>query len=233
MPPEQHQDTSASNNQPPSGVIRRLLDRLFTINIVQQETSNSGDTITVTDIGDGAVVAAGRNATAYKYSPNREHARVTAPIKVFISSTWHDLQPERLAVEHTLNKMMSTTFIGMEYFGSNPKTTRDISLAEVESSDIYIGIFAHRYGSGITADEYHKAVTLDLPCFIYLKDPDTPVQDEFIESNPEKRAALETLKDELRKVHTITTFHSPDNLGSIVATDLHNYITKVNLNNDI
>lgn len=232
MPPTQDQDPPPSNNQPPSGIIRRLLNRLFTINIVQQGTINSGDTITIGDIGDGAVVVGGRNAFAYTSSP-KDHAQVMAPIKVFISSTWHDLQPERLAVEQTLNKMMSTTFIGMEYFGSNPKTTRDISLAEVESSDIYIGIFAYRYGSGITENEYRKAIALNLPCFIYFKSPATPVQDEYIESSPEKRAMLESLKDELRKAHTIATFHSPDNLASLVATDLHNYIAKVNLNNDV
>jgi hypothetical protein len=232
MSPKQDQDIPASNNQPPSGVIRRLLNRLFTINTVRQETSNSGDTITVTDIGDGAVVAAGRHASAYTFSP-KDHAQMMVPIKVFISSTWYDLQPERLEVERILNKMMSTTYIGMEYFGSNPKTTRDISLAEVECSNIYIGIFAHRYGSGITEAEYRKAISLNLPCFIYFKDPATPVQQEFIESNPEKRAMLESLKDELRKSHTIATFHSPDSLSSLVATDLHNYIAQANMNSTL
>ncbi|MCA9999129.1 MAG: AAA-like domain-containing protein, partial [Anaerolineales bacterium] len=94
---------------------------------------------------------------------------MTQPFRIFISSTWVDLKPEREAVEKALHRMQSTAFAGMEYFGSRPETPKQISLDGVDSSDIYIGIFAHRYGSGITEDEYRRAQAKGLPCLIYLK----------------------------------------------------------------
>ena len=63
-------------------------------------------------------------------------------VRVFVSSTWLDLQPERLAVEKALQRMRQTKLNGMEYFGSSNETTRDVSLKEVERSDVYIGIIS-------------------------------------------------------------------------------------------
>src|SRR4051812_12058722 len=99
---------------------------------------------------------------------------MTKPTRIFLSSTWQDLQPEREAVEKKMHRMRDTAFSGMEYFGSRPETPRDVSLAEVDRSDIYIGIFAHRYGSGITEAEYRRARDRNLPCLIYIKDDDVP-----------------------------------------------------------
>jgi hypothetical protein len=89
---------------------------------------------------------------------------------IFVSSTWLDLQPERQAVETVLQRMRETRFVGMEYFGSRDETTRQASLDEVGRSQVYVGIFGGRYGSGITEDEYRRARELDLSCFPYFKD---------------------------------------------------------------
>ena len=146
------------------------------------------------------------------------------PIRVFISSTWKDLQPEREAVEEALHRMQDTAFTGMEYFGSRPETPREISLAEVDRSDVYVGIFAHRYGSGITEAEYRRAREQDIPCLIYLKDDSVPVPPAYIERDPEKTAKLENLKHELEAHHTISSFKSPDHLATQVVADLHNLL---------
>ncbi|MFQ5472981.1 MAG: DUF4062 domain-containing protein, partial [Dehalococcoidia bacterium] len=75
----------------------------------------------------------------------------TVPIvRIFISSTWLDLQPEREAVERAIQRLRETRFVGMEYFGSRDEDTRQTSLDEVDRSQIYVGIFGGRYGSGIT-----------------------------------------------------------------------------------
>src|SRR5262245_3505513 len=89
--------------------------------------------------------------------------------RIFVSSTWIDLQPERHAVEDTINRMSGGKFIGMEYFGSRPETTERASLDEVDNADLYLGIIGGRYGSGITEKEYRRARERDLPCFIYFK----------------------------------------------------------------
>ncbi|HEX6622848.1 MAG TPA: DUF4062 domain-containing protein [Pyrinomonadaceae bacterium] len=74
-------------------------------------------------------------------------------VRVFVSSTWLDLEPERAAVEQVVQRLRETEFVGMEYFGSRDETTRRASLDEVDRSEVYVGIIGARYGSGITEDE--------------------------------------------------------------------------------
>ena len=144
------------------------------------------------------------------------------PVRIFVSSTWEDLQPEREAVEKALHRMQDTAFAGMEYFGSRPETPKDVSLAEVDRSAFYIGIFAHRYGSGITEAEYRRARERGIPCLVYFKDDSVPVMPAHIERDPRKITKLEALKQELKRYHTVSFFRSPDHLASQVVTDLHN-----------
>src|SRR5688500_3121920 len=110
-------------------------------------------------------------------------------VHVFISSTWVDLQDERRAVESVLQRLLETRFIGMEYFGSRDETTKGASLVELGLSQIYIGIFAGRYGSGITENEYRRARELKLPCFIYFKDEST-ILPAWIEADETKITQL-------------------------------------------
>ena len=100
------------------------------------------------------------------------------PVPVFISSTWLDLKPEREAVEAALQRMRETKYAGMEYFGSRDEDTRSTSLAEVDRSRVYVGIFGGRYGSGITEAEYRRARERKLPCFIYVKEEGCITADE-------------------------------------------------------
>ncbi|MGA9349328.1 MAG: AAA-like domain-containing protein [Anaerolineae bacterium] len=151
-------------------------------------------------------------------------AGLVKPTRIFISSTWEDLQPEREAVEKALHRMRDTAFAGMEYFGSRPETPKEVSLAEVDRSHIYIGIFAHRYGSGITEAEYRRARGRSIPCLIYFKDDSVPVPPAYIERDPEKITKLEDLKRELKASHTVSPFSSPDHLATQVVTDLHNLL---------
>ena len=146
-------------------------------------------------------------------------------VRVIISSTWYDLEPERQAVEKALHRMRHTDFAGMEYFGSRPETPKHVSLAEVDRSDVYIGIFAHRYGSGITEAEYRRARQRGIPCLIYFKDDNVPVPPAHIERDPETVAKLKNLKRELKAHHTVSSFNSPDHLATQVVADLHNLLS--------
>jgi len=137
-------------------------------------------------------------------SASTREAGLVKPTRIFISSTWEDLQPEREAVEQALHRMQDTSFAGMEYFGSRPETPKEVSLAEVDRSDVYIGIFAHRYGSGITEAEYRRALERDIPCLIYFKDDSVPVPPAHIEREAEKIAKLEAVKREIKSYHTIS-----------------------------
>src|SRR5205807_2496573 len=74
------------------------------------------------------------------------------------------------AVEVALARLRETKFIGMEHFGSRTEDTREVSLLEVGPADLYVGVIGGRYGSGITEDEYRRALELKLHCFLYFKD---------------------------------------------------------------
>ena len=146
-------------------------------------------------------------------------------IHVFVSSTWLDLKPERQAAEAALQRMRETKLVGMEYFGSREDTTRDVSLAEVNRSHFYIGIFGGRYGSGITEDEYRRAREKGLPCCIYFKVESTIAEDQR-EKDPAKIDKLKALKAELRRHHTVTEFTNTDNLAWKVTADLHDWLVE-------
>jgi tetratricopeptide (TPR) repeat protein len=147
-------------------------------------------------------------------------------LPVFVSSTWLDLQPERDAVRDAVMRMKETQFVGMEYFGSRDETTRRASLDDVDRSSIYVGIFAARYGSGITEDEYRRARSRGLPCLIYFKS-DAAIPDDLRETDAAQTAKLDAPKQELRTNHIIGPhFTNPDKLAGDVAADLHNLIFK-------
>ncbi|MGE5218199.1 MAG: choice-of-anchor D domain-containing protein [Chloroflexota bacterium] len=146
-----------------------------------------------------------------------------APIAaVFVSSTWVDLQPERAAVEKALNRFYEAKFIGMEYFGSREETTRAASLDEVDRSQLYIGIFAGRYGSGITEAEYRRARERQLECLIYFK-ADSAIEPTMRETDAASAQRLIALKEELRR-HTATTFSSAEELAAEVTADVHRWL---------
>jgi tetratricopeptide (TPR) repeat protein len=126
--------------------------------------------------------------------------------------------------------MRETKFVGMEYFGSRDETTRRASLVEVERAaesgtrGAYVGVFAARYGSGITEVEYRRARELGLRCFIYFKD-DAAISDDSREAEAAEAAKLAALKRELRANHIIgPDFTSPDDLAAKVTADLHRWL---------
>ena len=146
-----------------------------------------------------------------------------ATVCVFVSSTWLDLQPERKAVEAALQRLRETKFVGMEYFGSRDESTHHASLDEVDRSQVYVGIFGGRYGSGITEAEYRRARERNLPCFIYFKDEANILADGR-ETDLKQADRLAALKEELRRLHTIPTFTTPDDLAAKVTADLHRWL---------
>lgn len=146
---------------------------------------------------------------------------MTSPIAhIFVSSTWEDLQPEREALEVVAQRMRDVKFSGMEYFGSRDETTRRASLDEVDRSDIYVGIFAGRYGSGITEAEYRRAREKGLTCRIYFKAESTITLDKA-EKDETQRVLLNKLKAELLDAHTVAVFTSPEDLAAKVTNDLY------------
>ena len=145
-------------------------------------------------------------------------------VNVFVSSTQHDLEAERQALERMTQRLELTKFVGPEYLGSRDENTTDGSLDEVDRSDVFVIVLAGRYGSGITEKEYRRARARGLPCFTYLK-WDRSIPTDARESDPERARALDGLKQELRNSRISTTFTTPDDLAAKVTADLHRWIS--------
>jgi hypothetical protein len=95
---------------------------------------------------------------------------------VFISSTYEDLAAHRQAVWQVL-KDFNVAIKGMEEFGARTEGPLQTCLAEVEQSDVYLGIIAFRLGSidnesdkSFTQLEYEHALQAKKEILIYLAD---------------------------------------------------------------
>lgn len=149
---------------------------------------------------------------------------------VFISSTYVDLKEERKKVWDTLEKF-DVAVKGMEQFGARKSNPLETCLAEVEQSDIYVGIIGMRYGSeepttgkSYSQLEYEKAIAQDKEILIYIIDEDnSSVKPSFIQF--EKIHKLNNFKAILKEKHTIDTFSNSQDLVSKLQRQFSKYLT--------
>ncbi len=137
---------------------------------------------------------------------------------IFISSTFEDLKNHRRKVWSLLEKY-DVNIRGMEKFGARTETPIDTCLAEVEQSDIFVGIIGHKLGSidpttekSFTQREYEHARKLRKAIFLYLMDEkDSKVSFQDIDFG-ERHEKLIAFKNVLKERHTIDFFISEDSL---------------------
>src|SRR5436853_5583608 len=130
---------------------------------------------------------------------------MTDRITVMISSTALDLPDHRKEVmEACLRQTMFPMM--MEYLPASDQDAIAESLRVVDEAEIYVGIFAHRYGYvpkennpqqiSITEMEYNRAVERDIPRLIFLMHDDHPIKAGDVEKG-ESAVKLERLKQRL------------------------------------
>ena len=97
-------------------------------------------------------------------------------LTVMISSTARDLPEHRKQVMHACDRV-GLFAEKMENLSAMGADAIEASLELVDRADIYVGIFAHRYGYipegheiSITEMEYEGAVERDIPRLIFLID---------------------------------------------------------------
>lgn len=148
---------------------------------------------------------------------------------VFVSSTFVDLQTYRKAVWEALQDF-DVNIRGMEQFGARTETPLQTCIAEVDQSDIYVGVIGFRLGSieptsgkSYTQLEYERALTLSKEIFIYMIDEQNArVPRRFIDSG-ETLDKLDAFKSILRERHTIDTFVDEGDLVAKLRRDLRRY----------
>src|SRR3954453_6457849 len=100
--------------------------------------------------------------------------------KAYVSATFADLKEFRHRASVAL-KRAGYDDVAMEYYVAEDRPSVDKCLADVAACDLYIGIFAWRYGwippgrdVSITELEYRHAVELKKPRFFFVLDEDAP-----------------------------------------------------------
>jgi len=145
-------------------------------------------------------------------------------LDVFISSTFADLIEYRRAVIETCQKAGFNP-IAMEFFSADPRNAQDACLEKIEASDIFIGIYAHRYGyvpansaRSITEIEFDYARQLKRPCLCFVVDEAFSWKGEFreVKALPKLRA----LKSKIDRTVIRETFTTPEELALKVAHSL-------------
>jgi HEAT repeat protein len=102
-------------------------------------------------------------------------------------------------------------------------------LADVARCDVYIGLFAWRYGfvppgytQSITELEYREAARLGKPCLIFLLAEDAAWRRTLIDGG-EAGERIEALRAELAAAHICSFFTGPDDLATLVTAALAYY----------
>jgi hypothetical protein len=131
--------------------------------------------------------------------------------RIYVSSTFKDLFECREKVRLNL-RQEGHEDIAMEYYGAEDKRPVDKCQEDVASSDLYIGIFAWRYGyvpdeydKSITELEYRKAVEAGKECLIFLLREDAPWPPMFVDIGIDAEK-IRALRDELSRKYLVSLY---------------------------
>src|SRR5205823_785454 len=114
------------------------------------------------------------------------------------------------------------TPIMMEHLAAQDRSANDVSIGMVEEADVYLGIFAHAYGSSPDNDarsyteiEFDRASSLGIPIIPLFADDNTPWPPRLVDKG-EKAEKLERLKQKAAKNRIVQRFKSPEDLRGLV-----------------
>lgn len=151
--------------------------------------------------------------------------------RVFISSTSQDLQGYREAVEQIV-KAEGMDVLTMDTFPAMATSASRGSAEMVSRCDVFIGLYARRYGTtdgdgvSVTAREYDEAVARGIPrlCFVLADDAEWPAA--FAEGEP-AASKVRALRQKIMRDTIVKPFHSLSALRDHVQNALDEYLGKV------
>ncbi len=144
-------------------------------------------------------------------------------MRIYLSSTSVDLKHYRESALAALRRMGHEA-AAMEDYGAEDQFPADKCVADVQASELYVGVFAWRYGFvpadrqvSITEMEFLAAKEKGIPTLIFVLDPEVPWPPKHIDRG-ENAGRIEALRDRLMKGHLVSMFASPEDLAAKVAT---------------
>jgi len=151
--------------------------------------------------------------------------------KVMISSTVRDLPDHRKAVEDAIHRMDMQPIM-MEYKPAMDVDAVEASLKMVDDADLYVGVFAFRYGfvpagstKSVTVMEYQRAVKKKKPRLIFFMHEDHLVKPSDVETGA-GAAKLKMFKDSVGAKRVAGFFKSVHELRFQVFQALVEYYKK-------
>lgn len=153
--------------------------------------------------------------------------------QIFISSTYEDLKEERKKVQDTILSMYQFP-IGMEMFSAADEEQWEIIRETIDSSDYYVLIIGHRYGSVIeegkyagisyTQKEFRYALEQKIPILAFLIDNSVPITPEKMEQDNDKKEKLIQFIEEVKNGRTVQWWISKDDLANKVMNALNKQV---------
>ncbi|MEL7530145.1 MAG: DUF4062 domain-containing protein [Bacteroidota bacterium] len=149
-------------------------------------------------------------------------------LTVMVSSTSYDLKNFRQEVGDAC--LRAGTFpLMMEQLSARDENAIETSLKMVDEADVYVGIFAHRYGSipkgheiSITHMEYDRAAERGIPILLFFIDDDVPVLPKDFDTGIAAEK-LKTFKAELKGSRVAGFYKNKEDLRGLVLQSLSEY----------
>jgi tetratricopeptide (TPR) repeat protein len=145
--------------------------------------------------------------------------------RIYVSSTYSDLTQHREQVYRALREL-GHDVIAMEDYVATDQRPLAKCLADVASCQLYVGIFAHRYGyvpdqdnpdrRSVTELEYRHAEAQGVPRLVFLLDlaaPWLPSQMDSFTGDGDQGARIRALREELGRERLASFFSSAEELA--------------------
>jgi hypothetical protein len=144
--------------------------------------------------------------------------------QIFVSSTYEDLKVERNQVIKAILEMGHIP-VGMEMFSAADEEQWKIIQHQIDESDYYVIIAAHKYGSvaddgvSYTEKEYDYATQKAIPVLGFVLNKGASWPSDMMETSPEKRQSLDLFKLKI-KSKLVNFWENKDDLHAKVSIAL-------------
>lgn len=142
-----------------------------------------------------------------------------------ISSTARDLPAHRKEVMDACLRQGMFPMM-MEHLPASDSEAISASIKMVDEAEIYVGVFAHRYGYvpkghdiSVTEMEYNRAVERKIPRLIFVMDKAHPITIDDVEQG-EGATKLKAFKERVQTENIVNFFKSPEDLRAHVINSL-------------
>lgn len=118
--------------------------------------------------------------------------------QIFVSSTFEDLRSEREQIIKAILEMGHIP-VGMEMFSAGDEEQWKLIQRQIDQTDYYVVVIAHRYGSldgdiSYTEKEYDYAVSKKIPVLAFVIDESSAWPPEFVDKEADSLSRLNAFK---------------------------------------